>query len=117
MKTTIANHLAFVLCVLIAIASAFVMGRQHFSEPQDDLEGVLFGALAVLATVGVLGFITQFFAQRTSRVLSSVFFGYFAGIVATNIIINIVSGAKYTSLAYALMGYGLMFLFLGLAIC
>ena len=117
MKTTIANHLAFVLCVLIAIASAFVMGRQHFSAPQDDLEGVLFGALAVLATVGVLGFITQFFAQRTSRVLSLVFFGYFAGIVATNIIINMVSGAKYTSLADALMGYGLMFLFLGLAIC
>jgi hypothetical protein len=110
------SHIAFILCILIATASACVLGHQHFSKPHYELIGVLFGALAVLVGIGVVGFITQFFARRVSLVFSFVFFGYFAGMVATNFIINLVSGTKYSSSSDSLKGYGIMLLFLGLAV-
>jgi hypothetical protein len=111
-----ARQIVFVVCILLALTSALAVGKQHFSQPRDELFGILFCALVILATIGILGFITQFFAERTSLFLASVFYGFFAGLVATNIIFNIVTGVNYSSLSDCLVGYGLMLLFLGLAV-
>ena len=96
--------------------SAWSIGQQHFSEPRDELVGTLFCAFVVLSTIGVVGFMTQFFAGRTSLVLTSIFYGFFAGTVATNFVVNIVTGTKYPTWRDYLMSYGLMLLFIGLAV-
>jgi small-conductance mechanosensitive channel len=112
----IARHVILVVCLTMAGAAACLTGQQHFSEPEDPLLGVIFGAIAILAVVGVLGFVAQFFAKRTSRVLLSIFFGFLAGIMATNFICDIVGGETYSSLSGYIVNYGLMLLFFCLSV-
>ena len=111
-----ARHVILVVCLIMSVVSACLTGWQHFSAPKDQLLGVIFGAVVLLAGIGILGFVTQFFARRTSRVLLSIFFGFLAGIMATNFVCDIIDGTTYSSPSGYLTGYGLMLLFLSLAV-
>ena len=107
----LARHIVFIVCILMVATSVWLHGSQHFSSPQNELSRVLFWALVFQSAVGVLGFVTQFFARRTGRVLSSVFFGFLAGIMATNFISEVASGTEYFSASGYFINYGLMIFF------
>gem|GEM_PF-2627339 len=110
------RHIIFIVCILTVATSACLHGSQHLSPPQSELSRVLFWALVFQTAVGVLGFVTQFFARRTGRVLSSIFFGFLAGIMATNFISELTSGTAYSSPSGYFISYGLMLLFFVLAV-
>lgn len=109
-------HIVFVICILAVATAACLHGSQHFSHPQDEMPRILFSALTFLAAVGILGFVTQFFARRTSQVLSSLFFGFLAGIMATNFVAEIISGTHYSSPSGYFISYGLMLIFFSLSV-
>ena len=112
----LAHHIIFIVCILTVVTAACLHGSRYFSHQEDEVPRILFSALTFLAVVGILGFATQFFARRTSRVLSSIFFGFLAGIMATNFVAEILSGTRYSSLSGYLVSYGLMLLFFGLSV-
>jgi hypothetical protein len=110
------HHIVFVVCILAVATAACLHGSRFFSHPQDEMPRILFSALTFLAAVGIFGFVTQFFARRTSRVFSSMFFGFLAGIMATNFVAEIISGTQYLSPSGYFISYGLMLIFFGLSV-
>lgn len=106
----------FAVCILTVTASAYLKGCQYFSKSHNQLSEVIFCALIFLVGIGLLGFIMQFFAKRTAQVLFSVFYGFLAGIMATNFISEMVSGTTYSSTSVYFISYGLMLLFFALAV-
>lgn len=110
------RHTIFVVCILTVGTFACLHGYRNSSHPPSEMGRILFCALAFLTAVGILGFIMQFFARRTGQVLSSVFFGFLAGIMATNFIAEIVAGTTYSSIIVYSISNGLMLLYLGMAV-
>jgi hypothetical protein len=112
----LARYIIFTVCILTVTTSACLHGNRYYLHPQDALERIVFCALVFLTTVGVLGFVAQFFARRASKVLFLIFFGFLAGIMATNFISEIATGTEFSSLKVYFISYGLMLLFFVLAI-
>jgi hypothetical protein len=112
----LARHLIFLLC-LAAVTAAIIIAVVQSSDGVDvHLRQVVFCALCFLAVIGALGFILQFFFERTAQIMASIFFGFLAGIMATNFISEIISRTTYSSLASCLTSYGLMVLLFGLSV-
>ncbi len=113
---TIARHVIFALCLALAIAAVILTAPAYFENRSDQFMQVLFCALCVLISIGILAFLLQFVMRRISTILTSVFFGFLAGVMATNFASDVVSQITYDSWAGYLMGYGMMALVFALAI-
>src|SRR5258707_15867243 len=94
----IVRHTIFVVRLAMAVAGAALTRQQHVLRPQDQLLEVVFWALVVLAAVGMLALVAQFFAKRTASISACVFFGFLAGIMATNFLTDAVSGTRFTTI-------------------
>lgn len=110
------RHIIFIACLVMAAAGAALTAQQHFAKPEDQLGQVIFWALLLVAGVGSLSFVVQFFAERAAQVLSCLFFGFLAGIMATNFVTDIASGTTFPSVTGYLTSYGLELFFLALSI-
>ena len=60
----IARYIIFALCVIMTTSGTVLVGLQYFGDRDDQFLEVLFCALSVLATVGVLGFFFQFIIEK-----------------------------------------------------
>jgi hypothetical protein len=109
----ISRHVIFVVCLTLSIA---VVVWGYFEEKDDQLIEVLYCALCVLMSIGILAFVLQFITKRISSIMTYVFFGFFAGISATNFIFNVVSRITYESWIGYLADYGPMAFFFVLPI-
>ena len=112
----LAYHLVFFECIAVAAIATFVSARQYFDHSRDQLSAVSFCAICLLLVIGALAYILQFFAKRTGRILAFMFFGFLAGMMATNFISEIVSGTTYPSVSGYLNNYGLMLFVLSMAV-
>ena len=112
----IVRHTIFVVRLAMAVAGAALTRQQHVLRPQDQLLEVVFWALVVLAAVGMLALVAQFFAKRTASISACVFFGFLAGIMATNFLTDAVSGTRFTTITGYLTSYGLELVFVALAV-
>jgi hypothetical protein len=100
----------------MAVVGAALTRQQHVLRPQDQILEVVLWALVVLAAVGMLALVAQFFAKRTASISACVFFGFLAGIMATNFLTDAVSGTQFTTVTGYLTSYGLELLFVALAV-
>jgi len=112
----IVRHTIFGVCLATAVAGAVLTRHQHVLRPQDQLLAVVFWALVVLAAVGTLTLVAQFFAKRTASISACLFFGFLAGIMATNFLTDAVSGTRFTTITGYLTSYGLELFFVALAV-
>jgi hypothetical protein len=113
---TLARHIITLLLAVTAICVTAVTGSRQPPGADAHLNQVLFCAFCVLAAAGVLGFSLQFFMKRTGHVLLSSFFGFFAGIMSTNLISEVANGTTFASAAGYVMSYGGMVLVLALSV-
>jgi len=113
---TLARHIIYILCVTTAVAGAVMKGGQHSDGTDVHLQQVLFCALCFLAGIGVLGFALQFFMKRAGHILTCIFFGFLAGIMATNFIAEVASGTTFDSVVGYVASYGLMLFLFGLSV-
>jgi len=103
----------FAVCLTLSIA---VVVWGYFQEKDDQLTEVLYCTLCVLMSIGILAFVLQFTKKRISSILACVFFGFLAGIMATNFVSDVVLGVTYESWIGYLVGYGPMVFFFVLPI-
>jgi hypothetical protein len=114
---TLARHIIFLLCIVtVVIAAVVTKALQHSESADPHLRQVLFCALCFLAGSGVIAFALQFFMKWVGHILTCMFFGFFAGIMATNFISEVASGTTFSSLPVYLASYGLMIFFFGLSV-
>ncbi len=113
---TLSRHIISLLCVATAVVAAVLTGIQLSEGAQVQLKLVVFCALCFLAGVGVLGFALQFFTKNAGHILNCIFFGFFAGIMATNFIADVASGTTFHSLSGYLISYGFMVFFFALPV-
>jgi hypothetical protein len=109
----ITRHIVFLLAVAAAAVCAVLVGKQHFAEPEDDFAEVLFCATCVLTGMGALGFVVQFCLPRVGSLLAYLFFGFLAGMMATNFVAEVVSGTRFADVP---TDYGLMILLFTVAV-
>jgi uncharacterized membrane protein YoaK (UPF0700 family) len=112
----VARHIIFIVCLALAGAGAVLTARQHLARPEDRASQVVFWAVLLLAGAGALGFVLQFFAQRAARVVTCLFFGFLAGLMATNFVTDVASSVTFTSVTGYLVNYGLELLFVALPV-
>ncbi len=114
MKTV--RHTLLIVCLAMAVTGAVLTRQQRVLRPQDQILDVVFWALVVLIGVGMLALVAQFFAKRIASVSACVFFGFLAGIMATNFISDAVSGTRFATVIGYLTSYGFELLFVALAV-
>ncbi len=109
----IARHTILLLATAAAVACAFLVGRQHIAEPDDQFMEILFCATCVLAVSGALASVLQFVVRQVGSALAYVFFGFFAGLMATNFASEVVSGTRFSDVP---ADFGLMILLFAVSV-
>ena len=109
----IARHTILFLATAAAAVCAFLVRQQHIAEPDDQFMEILFCATCVLAASGGVAFLLQFVFRQAGSALAYVFFGYFAGLMATNFVSEVVSGTRFSDVPG---DFGLMILLFAVSV-
>ena len=109
----IARHTVLFLATAAAAVCAFLVRQQYIAEPDDQFMEILFCATCVLAGSGALAFLLQFVVRPVGSALAYVFFGFFAGLMATNFVSEVVSGTRFSDVP---ADFGLMILLFAVSV-
>ena len=112
---TLARHVVFFICLAVVVPVALISGWENADDP-DEFGEILFCATCFLSCVGIAGFVIQFAARRIGSIFAYLFFGFFAGLMGTNLLSGILDGVIYDSFTEYLTSYGMMLFLLAFSI-
>lgn len=109
------RNLILTVCVAVTVVGVIIHWHTYFSKQRDASDEIVFWALFIAASLGSLGLVLQLLATRVAQVLTCLFFGFLAGIMATNFARDIAEGTVFSMAGY-FVSYGLEVLFLALSV-
>ncbi|MHC4666089.1 MAG: hypothetical protein ACYS9T_09060 [Planctomycetota bacterium] len=112
----IVRYIILAICLCVALYATIAFGVDYVKGERDQTTEILFSGFCVLAILGILAVLANFLAKAIASVTEMLFLGFFAGIMLTNIVSEILSGTTYNSMVGYLASYGLMALVLLLSV-